>query len=114
MPDPAPLTLKLERSVSAPASRVFEAFTDGSLLAQWWGPVGFSVPSLDFHPRPGEGYCINMQPPEGEVLLSFGESDHGTEVVLEQGPLRTEARRELHRDGWSDSFDRLEQLLSRA
>jgi hypothetical protein len=31
---------------------------------------------------------------------------------LTQGPFKNEARRALHRDGWTDSFDKLEQLLS--
>jgi hypothetical protein len=30
---------------------------------------------------------------------------------LEQGPFKTEARRALHRDGWTDSFDKLERLV---
>jgi uncharacterized protein YndB with AHSA1/START domain len=39
-------------------------------------------------------------------------AEQGTRVVLEQGPFKTEARRALHRDGWTDSLDRLEQALS--
>jgi len=35
-----------------------------------------------------------------------------TEVALTQGLFRTEARRALHRDGWTDSFERLERLIS--
>ena len=29
-----------------------------------------------------------------------------------QGPFRTEDRRALHRDGWTDSLDKLERLLA--
>jgi hypothetical protein len=32
--------------------------------------------------------------------------------VLTQGLFKTEARLKLHRDGWTDSFDKLEALLS--
>ena len=35
-----------------------------------------------------------------------------TEVTLTQGPFQTEARRALHGTGWTDSFDRLERLIS--
>ena len=45
------------------------------------------------------------------VELSFRDRGESTEVVFTQGRFKTEARRELHRDGWTDSFDRLEQLL---
>jgi uncharacterized protein YndB with AHSA1/START domain len=48
---------------------------------------------------------------ENLVLLAFRDLGGSTEVALKQGPFRTEARRELHRDGWSDSLDRLEKLL---
>ena len=49
---------------------------------------------------------------ENLVALSFGNLGESTEVSLEQAPFRTEARRELHRDGWTDSLDKLDRLLS--
>ena len=140
------MDLRLERVLPAPAPAVYEAFTDPAQLSRWWGPQGFTIPSLDFEPRPGAAYRIGMQPPEGEpfylagefrevdpprrlaftfrwedpdpddvetlVGLSFRDLGGSTEVALTQGLLKTEARRELHRDGWTDSFDKLEQLLS--
>ena len=49
---------------------------------------------------------------ENQVRLSFHDLGGSTEVDLVQAPFNTEARRTLHRDGWTDSFDKLEQLLS--
>lgn len=46
------------------------------------------------------------------VELMFTEADDGTELALVQGPFATEARLELHRNGWSDSFVKIERLLS--
>jgi uncharacterized protein YndB with AHSA1/START domain len=46
------------------------------------------------------------------VELSFRDRGESTEAPFTQGPFRTEARRELHRDGWTDSFDRLERLVA--
>ena len=46
------------------------------------------------------------------VELSLRDRGDSTEVVFTQGPFKTEARRELHRDGWTDSFDRLAQVVS--
>lgn len=46
------------------------------------------------------------------VALSFRDLGESTEVALTQGPFRTEARRALHRDGWRESFDRLERLIA--
>jgi uncharacterized protein YndB with AHSA1/START domain len=67
------LTLDMSRALPGAPSRVFEAFTDPTELARWWGPEGFSTPSLEFEPRVGESYRIEMQPPEGEVFYLSGE-----------------------------------------
>jgi uncharacterized protein YndB with AHSA1/START domain len=45
------------------------------------------------------------------VTLTFDPTDTGTRVVLDQGPFRTAARLELHRDGWTDTLQRLERSL---
>jgi uncharacterized protein YndB with AHSA1/START domain len=142
----AELTLELKRMLPSRAPTVFAAFTDAKELAKWWGPRGFSVPNLDFQPRAGESYRIEMQPPDGDrfhltgefrevdpparlaftfvwepgdpddletlVALSFRDIGEATEVALTQGPFKTEARRALHRDGWTDSLDKLERLLA--
>jgi uncharacterized protein YndB with AHSA1/START domain len=46
------------------------------------------------------------------VELSFRDLGESTEVALTQGPFKTEARRTLHRNGWTDSFDKLERIVS--
>jgi uncharacterized protein YndB with AHSA1/START domain len=140
------LTLEMKRVLAAVPSVVFGAFSDPSELVKWWGPDGFTTPSLEFQPRVGETYRIEMQPPEGDrffltgefrevdpparlaytfvwedpdpddvetvVDLGFRNFGESTEVVLTQGPFKTEARRALHRDGWTDSFNKVEALLS--
>jgi uncharacterized protein YndB with AHSA1/START domain len=140
------LRLELERVLPAPPPAVFAAFTDPDELAKWWGPEGFTTPSLDFEPRVGQSYRIEMQPPEGDpfhlvgqfrevdpparlaytfvweppdpddvetvVDLSFRDLGESTAVSLAQGPFKTKSRRALHRDGWTDSFDRVERHLS--
>jgi uncharacterized protein YndB with AHSA1/START domain len=142
------LTLEIRREFHASPSAVFWAFSAPDELAKWWGPAGFATPSLDFNPRVGDRYRIEMQPPGADrfyltgefrevdpparlaftfvwedpdpddvetlVELSFRDLGESTEVVLSQGTFKAEPRRELHRNGWTDSFDKLEQLLSRA
>jgi uncharacterized protein YndB with AHSA1/START domain len=55
-------------------------------------------------------------PDDVEMLadLSFEEVDGSTRVTLLQRPFMTEERLALHRQGWSDSFDKLEQLLQQS
>src|SRR5262245_2607874 len=46
------------------------------------------------------------------VTVTFEPAEQGTRVVVEQMPFKTEARCALHRDGWIDSLERLEQALT--
>ena len=143
---PQELTLHLEKQLGVPREAVFAACLEPERLAEWWGPSGFTSPSIELDPRAGGKYRIAMQPPEGElfylrgefrevdppgrlvytfawedpdpddrenvVALCFVVTDGGTTVILEQGPFATEARYELHRAGWTDGFERLEESLS--
>jgi uncharacterized protein YndB with AHSA1/START domain len=67
------LTLRLERLLPAPPARVFEMHSEPELFAQWWGPKGFSVPSVELDVRVNGRYRVEMQPPEGEAFWLFGE-----------------------------------------
>jgi uncharacterized protein YndB with AHSA1/START domain len=49
---------------------------------------------------------------ENLATLTFRDLGDSTEISLLQNPFKTEARRALHHDGWSDSFDKLERLIS--
>jgi uncharacterized protein YndB with AHSA1/START domain len=63
----------LTRIFPTSRSRVWSALTDPEELARWWGPKGFTSPSVKFEPRVGESYRIAMQPPEGELFHLDGE-----------------------------------------
>ena len=64
-------------------------------------------------------YTFIWEPPNPDdvetlVELSFRDLGESTEVLLAQGPFKTEPRRELHHNGWTESLDKLERLLSQA
>jgi CTP:molybdopterin cytidylyltransferase MocA/uncharacterized protein YndB with AHSA1/START domain len=67
------LVLSLERTVGAPPAAVFDAFTTPEVLARWWGPRGFTAPSVELDLRPGGRYRIAMQPMEGAAFVLRGE-----------------------------------------
>jgi uncharacterized protein YndB with AHSA1/START domain len=67
------LTLHLERALPAPRAVVFGACTAPEQLAKWWGPQGFTAPSIELDLREGGRYRIAMQPPEGELFHLTGE-----------------------------------------
>jgi uncharacterized protein YndB with AHSA1/START domain len=139
------LWLRMTRVLPAARADVWATMTQADELARWWGPKGFTVPTLRFEPAVGESYRIAMQPPEGElfhldgvfrevdppsllsytfvwhppdpddretvVTLALADRRAKTEVSLTQGEFATEARLALHDDGWSESFEKLEDLL---
>jgi uncharacterized protein YndB with AHSA1/START domain len=141
----AELTLHLERVLSAPRALVFRVHAEPDLLAQWWGPKGFSAPTIELDVRVGGRYRIAMQPPEGdrfflsgefrevdpatrlvytfrweppdpddrETVVAFSLRDRGRSTVLsvDQEPFATDARRALHEQGWTESLDRLQELI---
>ena len=61
-------------------------------------------------------YTFRYEPPDPDdrdtvVVLSFGDLGEATAVTVEQGTFATEGRRALHEQGWTESLDRLEELL---
>jgi uncharacterized protein YndB with AHSA1/START domain len=48
---------------------------------------------------------------ETVVVLTLADVDDGTRVSLWQGPFLTEERRQLHRTGWTESFQRLRSVV---
>ena len=66
-------TLHLEKALAAPPERVFAACVEADKLAEWWGPAGFTAPSLQLDARQGGRYRITMQPPEGEAFHLRGK-----------------------------------------
>jgi uncharacterized protein YndB with AHSA1/START domain len=73
MADSGALTLRLDRVLPAPRSRVFRACVEPADLSQWWGPQGFTTPEIDLDLRVGGGYRFGMQPPDGEIFHLSGE-----------------------------------------
>ena len=65
--------LHMRRLMPAPRATVYEALTDPMRIAKWWGPNGFSIPTIEFDPIVGASYRIAMQPPEGELFHLQGE-----------------------------------------
>ena len=70
---PDGLTLDMKRVLRAPPALVFRALTEPHELAKWWGPHGFTSPSVEVDLRIGGGYRIEMQPPERDAFYLSGE-----------------------------------------
>jgi uncharacterized protein YndB with AHSA1/START domain len=46
------------------------------------------------------------------VTVTLEPQDAGTRLVVDQGSFKTEQRRELHREGWTQTLERLERFLA--
>lgn len=62
-------------------------------------------------------YTFVWDPPDPDdrettATLAFQDLGGETRVEFTQGVFATEARRALHAEGWSDSFERLEEFLA--
>jgi uncharacterized protein YndB with AHSA1/START domain len=71
--DPSALTLRLEKRLRVTPATAFIVCVDATQLAEWWGPSGFTSPSIQLDARVGGTYRIAMQPPDGELFYLRGE-----------------------------------------
>jgi uncharacterized protein YndB with AHSA1/START domain len=134
-------TLSLTRVFDAPPEVVYRAFTDPDQLAQWFGPVGFTVPrdtvsidaSVGGHQRfvmisdedessrsPVDATFTEVV--ENELLVGeeggmimrlefHPEGEKQTRLELRQGPLPVETL-EGATLGWESSWTKLDALVT--
>lgn len=53
--------LEIERKFNVPVEQLFQAFTDEESLKAWWWPHGLYADHVEFEPRKGGRYFINMK-----------------------------------------------------
>jgi uncharacterized protein YndB with AHSA1/START domain len=119
--DPAELVKWFGPKSYTARSLEFDARVGGSFRIEMQPPEGdpfFLTGEFREIDRPGRlAYTFIYEDPDPDdvetlVRLSLRDLGESTEVAFTQGPFKTEARRALHRDGWTDSFDKLERLIS--
>ena len=66
-------TLTLRRAFDAPRARVYDAWTKPDVLKEWFGPAGFTIPSIAMNLVVGGAYTITMRAPDGEDDVVRGE-----------------------------------------
>lgn len=55
----------IERIFNAPLKRVWGAWTTPEIVKKWWGPKGFSAPSIEIDFQVGGKYIYCMRGPKG-------------------------------------------------
>ncbi len=64
--------LVLERIIDAPPEKVFKAYTDPAILAQWFAPKPWKIVDPIIEPRVGGRFNFTMHGPDGEVFPNSG------------------------------------------
>ena len=64
-PQPAEFELTISRLIDAPRSRVFRAWTEPSLLQQWWGPHVMTTPECEMYLWVDGLFRTLMRAPDG-------------------------------------------------
>lgn len=64
--------LVITREFDAPRERVWKAWTDPEMVKRWWGPEGFTAPSVKIDLRVGGKYIFAMQGLPGSQWEAVG------------------------------------------
>jgi uncharacterized protein YndB with AHSA1/START domain len=75
--DMAARTVKLERVFNASRDRVWQAFTDGDILAKWWGPNGWQTTTKEFNFTVGGHWVYVMKCLDENQGEFFGQESCG-------------------------------------
>jgi uncharacterized protein YndB with AHSA1/START domain len=65
--------ITLTRVFDAPCELVWKAWTDPKMMAQWFGPRGFTIPVCELEVRAGGSLRIVMRGPDGNDYPMKGE-----------------------------------------
>ena len=84
--------LFLTRTFDASPDVVFKAWTDPTVLTQWWGPKGYTNPVCEVDPQPGGAIRIHMRAPDGTTYPMTGVYESIVEPTLRTRAARTGSR----------------------
>ncbi|MFH0344203.1 MAG: SRPBCC family protein [Chromatiales bacterium] len=64
--------LILTRIIDAPREKVFKAWTDPTLMKQWFAPLPWTTPHVEVDLRPGGSNLVVMRGPDGNEFPNRG------------------------------------------
>ena len=65
-------TLTMTRRFAAPRERVYAAWTDRALVAQWFGPANATCTIHEWDARPGGAYSLTLHDSDGDDMPLSG------------------------------------------
>jgi uncharacterized protein YndB with AHSA1/START domain len=94
--------VNIVRIFDAPRARVWEAWTDPEEIKKWWGPEGFSAPSVEQDLRTGGKFVYAMQGPPGS---EWEATNYSGGEYLEVVPMEKIVAREYFCDKDGNKID---------
>jgi uncharacterized protein YndB with AHSA1/START domain len=88
MEDAMAFDLTLTRVVNAPQQQVWAALTEAEIIAEWWGPAGFTAPKVEADFRIGGATVVCMTAPGFPLLCNtwtYTEIVEGERIAFDQG-----------------------------
>ena len=79
--------IDITREFDAPRERVWQAWTDPEMVKRWWGPEGFTAPSVKIDLKVGGMYTWAMQGPPGSPLERPGYNSGVYKEIVENEKL---------------------------
>lgn len=67
-----PSTMHVSRVFAAPPDRIWRLWESGASIAQWWGPTGYTAPTVHSNFRIGGNFVLCMRSPEGKLFCNAG------------------------------------------
>jgi uncharacterized protein YndB with AHSA1/START domain len=95
-PDNSPDAVTIERVLDAPASLVWQMWTDPEHFKAWYGPTGAGIPVANMDVRVGGSrlVCMEMQTPDGTMQMWF--TGEYREIVPVERLVYTESMSDEH------------------
>jgi uncharacterized protein YndB with AHSA1/START domain len=88
--------LMLTRLIDAPREKLYRAWTDPTLLKQWFAPLPYTTPVAELDVRPGGSAFIVMRGPDGKDLPNHG-------VYLDVVPNQRLVSTDAYTNAWDPS-----------
>jgi uncharacterized protein YndB with AHSA1/START domain len=88
--------LMLTRLIDAPREKLYRAWTDPTLLKQWFAPLPYTTPVAELEVRPGGSAFIVMRGPDGKDLPNHG-------VYLDVVPNQRLVSTDAYTNAWDPS-----------
>ena len=98
--EPGKLEIIVTMTFNAPKELVFKAYTDASLIPQWWGPRYLTTEIDQLDARPGGRWRFVQRDPDGNVHAFHGVfHGHGRRKDARRLPVGFPVSRGPRRDG---------------